>query len=85
RLVKNREVLLEKDISETDKFGRLLRYVYIEEKDQLILVNEELVRGGFAKASSYPPDIKFSEKFLEYEREARSSNRGLWGSCKSAS
>lgn len=74
-LVEGQMVRLEKDISETDKFGRLLRYVWVEQ----VLVNDYLVRGGFAYASSYPPDIKYQEQFRVAEKEAREKKQGLWG------
>ncbi len=76
-LVLGKEVILQKDVSETDKFGRLLRYVYVGD----IFVNDYLVRNGFARASTYPPDVLYSQQFLEAEREARDNKRGLWGSC----
>ncbi|KKQ67074.1 MAG: hypothetical protein US86_C0001G0001 [Candidatus Daviesbacteria bacterium GW2011_GWA2_38_24] len=82
RLVEGREVILEKDISETDKFGRLLRYVYIKLDDgSKLFVNDYLVRQGFAQVSTYPPDTKYTMQFLQAEKEARENNRGLWGSC----
>lgn len=74
-LLTNKQVKLEKDVSETDKYGRLLRYVYLDE----IFVNEYMVREGYANASSYPPDIKYQEVFNSAENEARDNNRGLWG------
>jgi micrococcal nuclease len=73
-LVEDKEVRLEKDLSETDKYGRLLRYVYIGD----VFVNDYLVRNGFAGVTTYPPDIKFKDQFLEAEKEARENNRGLW-------
>lgn len=76
-LVLGKEVRLEKDISETDKYGRLLRYVYAND----VFVNQYLVSEGFAKASSYPPDIKFQDIFRTAEKTARENNKGLWGSC----
>lgn len=75
-LVLNKEVRLEKDVSETDKYGRLLRYVWIED----LMVNEYLVREGFAVSSSYPPDIKYQERFVEAQRKAREKGKGLWSS-----
>ena len=75
-LVLGKEVRLEKDISETDKYGRLLRYVWVGD----LLVNEYLVREGYANASSYPPDIKYQDRFTQAEREAREAGVGLWGS-----
>ncbi len=50
-LVGGKTVLLEKDVSETDRYGRLLRYVYVGE----VFVDAELVRLGYAQAVSYPP------------------------------
>ena len=76
-LVEGNQVRLEKDVSETDRYGRLLRYVYIDGN----FINDLLVRTGYANASSYPPDIKYQDQFREAEREAREANRGLWSSC----
>lgn len=76
-LVEGKEVGLEKDISETDKYGRLLRYVYLQD----LLVNDYLVRQGYAHASSYPPDIKYQDQLHQAEQEARQAQRGLWGSA----
>lgn len=84
RLVEGKNIYLEKDVSETDKFNRLLRYVYLKLDDgSLLFVNDYLVRQGFANASEYPPDIKYSDRFREAEREARENKRGLWGKCVS--
>ena len=74
-LVEGKTVELEKDISETDKYDRLLRYVYIDG----IFVNDYLVRQGYAHSSSYPPDIKHQDQLREAEQEARNQQRGLWG------
>ncbi len=80
-LVLGQVVRLEKDISETDKYGRLLRYVWRGE----ILINEELVRQGFARSSSFPPDIKYQSRLQDAEVVARSSGLGLWGACNRSS
>jgi micrococcal nuclease len=76
QLVESKEIYLEKDVSETDKYGRLLRYIYLEEND--ISVNEQLVKEGYAVASSYPPDVKYQEKLKAAEQEAKNNHRGLW-------
>lgn len=82
RLVFNKVVILQKDVSETDKYGRLLRYVYLPLEDgQTLFVNDYLVRKGFAKALTFPPDVKFNEQFREAEQQAREAKRGLWGRC----
>lgn len=76
-LLLGKTVRLEKDVSETDRYGRLLRYVYVNED----FINQTLVRDGFAKASSYPPDVKYQSVFQLAEQEAREEGRGLWSSC----
>lgn len=75
-LVGNGIVGLEKDVSETDRYGRLLRYVYMGD----LFINQVLVSEGYAHTSSYPPDIRYQDKFLQAEQQARASNKGLWGS-----
>ena len=73
-LVEGKEVRLERDVSETDKYGRLLRYVYVDD----ILVEAELVRQGLAEAKAYPPDIKYQDHLEKLEAEARQAGRGIW-------
>ena len=83
RLIEGKEVVLTKDISETDKYNRLLRYVYLPiGEGNNLFVNDYLIRQGFAKNLTYPPDIKHNARFLEAEKEARDNLRGLWGECK---
>lgn len=82
-LLSGKVVILQKDVSETDKYGRLLRYVFLPvEEGQLLFVNDYLVREGFAKVLTYPPDVKYNEQFRQAETEARENQRGLWGVCK---
>jgi micrococcal nuclease len=77
QLVEGKTVKLEKDISENDTFGRILRYVYVTD----VFINDYLVRQGYARASTYPPDVKYADRFVASEREARLSARGLWNAC----
>jgi micrococcal nuclease len=74
-LVEGKTVGLERDVSDTDRFGRLLRYVYVDGE----MVNAALVRDGYAQSSTYPPDVKHQDTFIELQRQARESGRGLWG------
>jgi micrococcal nuclease len=76
-LLEGKYVTLEKDVSETDKYGRLLRYVYLEGDS----INETLVKEGYAFSSAYPPDIKYQDKLDSLEQLARNSNLGLWEEC----
>lgn len=75
-LVEGKRVRLEKDISERDRYGRLLRYVYVDG----LFVNAELVRLGYVEAVAYPPDLKYQELLSQLEEEARAAGRGLWAS-----
>ena len=74
QLVDGKTVRLEKDISETDKYGRLLRYVYVDD----IFVNAELVRQGLAWTEAYESDTKYQDYLEELEMEARQAGRRLW-------
>lgn len=77
RLLDGKTVRLEKDISEMDKYGRLLRYVYIGD----VFVNDSLVRQGFARVDTVPPDVVHQQELLQAEQEARGQRRGLWNVC----
>ena len=77
-LVEGKIVRLEKDVSETDRYERLLRYVWVDD----IFVNDYLVRQGYAYAYTYPPDVKYAEQFAQAQREAEENNRGLWAVCR---
>ena len=78
RLVEGMEVVLERDVRDTDDFGRLLRYVWIDTGSGWTFVNLELVRRGFAQAATYPPDVRFADVFLAAEQAARTAGVGLW-------
>lgn len=76
-LVSGKVVRLEKDVSETDKYGRLLRYVYVGD----LFVNNELTKGGYTKVMTVPPDVKYKDLFLESEKYAKENNLGFWKEC----
>jgi micrococcal nuclease len=75
-LVAGQTVILVKDVSETDQFGRLLRYVYLTNGT---MVNAELVRQGYAQVATYPPDVRHQDLFSQLQETARNSGAGLWG------
>lgn len=77
QLVLGKTVGLEKDVSETDAFGRLLRYVWLDDE----MVNATLIREGYAQASAYPPDVKYQGLFSSLQVEAAAAGRGLWGAA----
>lgn len=79
-LVAGHEVVLEKDVSETDRFGRLLRYVWVEQGANWLFVNEQLLRLGVAQVTTYPPDVKYVDSvYLAAQEAAREAGLGLWG------
>jgi micrococcal nuclease len=73
-LVEGKKVRLERDISDKDSYGRLLRYVYVGDD----FVNAEIIRQGCAWAIAYPPDVKYQVYLEAVEKEARQSKRGVW-------
>jgi micrococcal nuclease len=74
-LLEGKEVTLVRDIEDRDKYGRLLRYVYLGN----LFVNEALVKDGYARVYTYPPNVTHAKEFVAAERIARSEKRGLWG------
>lgn len=79
-LVEGKYVRLERDITERDKYGRLLRYVYVQDR----FINLELVKGGYAVIYTFPPDVKHQKELLAAQQEAREAKRGLWSACSSS-
>ena len=80
-LVSGREVVLERDSSDRDRFGRLLRHVWISDGTSWLLVGERLVEAGAVEARSYPPDTTRDARLDAAERHAREAGLGIWGSC----
>ncbi|CEG26491.1 thermonuclease family protein [Bacillus sp. B-jedd] len=81
-----KEIWLQKDVSNTDRYARYLRIIWLaiptddmnESEIRAKMFNADLVLNGYAEPSTYPPDVKYSEYFVKFAREARSENRGLW-------
>ncbi len=87
KLIEGKTIILEKDVSDKDKYGRLLRYVYLPQETKQttssgLMVNDYLVRQGYANAVSYPPDIKYQDQFRNAQLQAKTNNRGLWNLCQ---
>lgn len=70
-------VRLEFDVERRDQYGRLLAYVW----DDARLFNKVLVEHGLAVVSTYPPNVKYVERFAAAQKMARRADRGLWGAC----
>jgi micrococcal nuclease len=78
-------VYIEKDVSETDRYSRLLRYVWLDIPKEITdieirakMYNANLLLNGYAEQSTYPPDVKYAEYFKNYASEARSASKGVW-------
>ena len=74
RLVAGRQVRLELDARERDRYRRLLAYVWVGES----MVNAELVGLGYAQVMTVPPNVRYQQLFLRLQRDAREAGRGLW-------
>ena len=68
-------VRLESDVAPTDRYGRRLAYVWVGPT----LVNEAMLRDGWAVLYTVPPNIKYAERLERAQKEARASGAGLWG------
>ena len=73
-LTEGKVVYLEKDISETDQYGRLLRYVYADG----FMVNSRLVEEGFARVDTFPPDVRYRQLFSLEQSQSRAQRIGIW-------
>jgi micrococcal nuclease len=82
RLVARERVRLVLDVEARDRFGRLLAYVY-RVRDG-VFVNAALVRGGFARTLTIPPNVRFAARFRSLAAQARRADRGLWSACGAA-
>ena len=83
-LVEGKIVRMEKDISETDRYGRLLRYIFLDNSissKEAVFVNQYLVANGFAYMATFPPDVKYEKLFRTEQENARLNNLGLWKGC----
>lgn len=84
--LEGKQVYLQKDVSDTDRYARFLRIVWLEiptndmdeNEIRTKMFNADLVLNGYAEPSTYPPDVKYSDFFVKFAREAREQNTGLW-------
>ncbi len=72
-----KRVVLEFDIERLDQYGRTLAYIWLRGK----LFNEMLLAEGYAQVTTYPPNVKYVDRFLGAQRAAREAGRGLWSAC----
>jgi micrococcal nuclease len=73
------QVVLERDVSDVDKYDRLLRYVWLHDGNTWLLINLQLIEDGVAEAVAYPPDTKYQATFAGAQTVAKGANLGVWG------
>lgn len=78
QLVEGKTITLAQDVSTTDRYGRVLAYVYVQDE----MVNEKLVMEGYARVATFPPDVAHQQEFEAAQKEAQLYNRGLWSACQ---
>ncbi|MFA5013226.1 MAG: thermonuclease family protein [Candidatus Paceibacterota bacterium] len=71
-LVLGKNIKLEKDTSEVDKYGRLLRNIYVDG----VFINSEIIKNGYAEVMTVPPDTKYVDDLKILEKEAKHAHRG---------
>jgi micrococcal nuclease len=81
-----KQVWLELDVQERDRYGRILAYVWLSPPSQIDdweirdkMFNARLLLDGYAQLATYPPNVKYVDHFRKYQAEARDGNKGLWG------
>ena len=68
------KIRVEFDVHKRDQYGRLLGYIYLSNGKML---NEEIVKAGYASLMTIPPNVKYAERLTKAEREAREKKKGL--------
>jgi micrococcal nuclease len=74
-LVGRSKLRIELDVQELDQYGRLLAYCYFEDGR---MVNEEMVRAGYAQVATYPPNVKYEHRFYQAQVYSRAKRLGMW-------
>lgn len=73
--LEGKNVWIEYGVERTDKYGRLLGYVWLADGS---MFNATLLREGYAQVYTWPPNVKYVEQFVQLQKEAREAKRGLW-------
>jgi len=83
-LIEGEYVRLEKDISGVDKFGRLLRYVFLPQEDTMddTFVNDYMLEQGFADIYEVSQNKRYRDILMHGRNEAVTMNKGIWSACE---
>jgi len=80
-LVLGKEVRLERDVNEMDQFGRYLAYVYVQENDKEVFVNQALLIEGAGEFFLDTVNLKHQEALIQAAEQAYEEKQGLWQTC----
>ena len=75
KLLKGKKVRLEYDVTRLDQYKRTLAYAYLEDG---LFLNATLIEQGYAIALTVPPNVKYADRFITLQRQARKDKKGLW-------
>lgn len=70
----NKNIKLELGIQERDKYGRILAYIYINDK----MFNKTLLEKGLARVAVYPPNTQYLDELKKVEANAKKKKIGIW-------
>jgi micrococcal nuclease len=79
-LALGKRAILELDVQERDRYGRLLAYVWPD--GSTAMLNVQLVAEGYAQVATYPPNVRYVDELLAAQRQAREAGAGLWSACQ---
>jgi micrococcal nuclease len=68
---------VEFDVEQRDKYGRLLGYLW--SKNSRTLINERMIEDGYAVLYTFPPNVRYADRFIEAQKRAQSKGLGIWG------
>jgi endonuclease YncB( thermonuclease family) len=86
KLVEDKRLCVSYDVQEKDSYGRALVYLWLDDPQKADpssdMVNALMVKNGFALVDTMPPNVKYAELFVQLQKDAQESERGLWAHSK---
>ncbi len=70
----NKEITLEADKTNKDRYGRLLRHLWINGTH----INLIMVKEGYAYSYILEPNVKYKTELIQAEKASRLSGIGIW-------
>ena len=78
KLLTGKSVYIEYDVQTEDDYGRTLVYLYMEMDGKLVMINEYLVAEGIAQVMTVQPNVKYADRIVEAQKQARKDKKGFW-------